>query len=54
MMTMNDVPPLALAWVAGMALGAMFYGGLWWTVRKGIRSQRPALWFLVSLLVRVA
>ena len=36
---------LVLAWVAGVVLGAIFFGGLWWTVRKGVSSKRPALWF---------
>jgi F1F0 ATPase subunit 2 len=49
---MSDIPPLALAFVAGALLGAFFFGGLWWTVQKGIESERPALWFLGSLLLR--
>ena len=53
-MTMND--PLALMWagLAGLGLGAIFFGGLWWTVRKGLSSQRAALWFLGSLLLRLS
>ncbi|MEW6333716.1 MAG: ATP synthase subunit I [Thermodesulfobacteriota bacterium] len=43
-------PVSALA--AGMLLGAFFFGGLWWTVRRGVSSARPALWFFGSLLVR--
>ena len=35
-------------------LGAIFFGGLWWTVRKGVASRRPALWFLGSLLLRTS
>jgi F1F0 ATPase subunit 2 len=49
---MNEA--LALAWVAGVLLGAIFFGGLWWTVRKGVSSERPALWFFGSLLVRMS
>ncbi len=44
---------LALAWVAGCGLGVIFYGGLWWTVRTGVSSHRPALWFTGSLLLRM-
>ena len=51
---MNDVLPLALAGAAGLFLGAMFFGGLWWTVRKGVSSARPALWFFGSLLLRMS
>ena len=43
---------LRLALLAGALLGAFFFGGLWWTVRKGLASERPALWFLGSLLLR--
>ena len=50
---MNETLTLALAWAAGGALGVLFFGGLWWTVRKGVSSQRPALWFFVSLLLRM-
>ncbi len=38
----------------GVALGLFFFGGLWWTVGKGLTSQRPALWFMGSLLLRSA
>jgi F1F0 ATPase subunit 2 len=50
---MHEYLALALAWVAGGALGAIFYGGLWWTVHKGVSSQRHALWFTGSLLLRM-
>jgi F1F0 ATPase subunit 2 len=33
---MNEVFSLASASVAGLLLGAMFFGGLWWTVRAGM------------------
>ena len=51
---MNEPLALALAWAAGGILGAIFFGGLWWTVRKGISSPQPALWFLGSLLLRMS
>ena len=43
-----------LAVLAGVGLGSIFFGGLWWTVRKGVASRQPALWFLGSLLLRMA
>lgn len=49
---MNDTLGLVLSLIAGVGLGAVFYGGLWWTVRRGISSPRPALWFIGSLLLR--
>jgi F1F0 ATPase subunit 2 len=51
---MNEMLTLVLAWVAGGALGAIFFGGLWWTVRKGVSSKQPALWFFGSLLLRMS
>ena len=49
---MSDILALALAFLAGALLGVFFFGGLWWTVQKGVTSERPALWFLGSLLLR--
>jgi F1F0 ATPase subunit 2 len=51
-MTMNDTLNLALALLTGVSLGAIFFGGLWWTVRKSLSSRQPALWLLCSLLLR--
>ncbi len=44
---------LILAGLAGGVLGAIFFGGLWWTVRKGVSAPNPALWFLGSMLLRM-
>ncbi len=51
---MTEAWTLVLAWVAGAMLGAMFFGGLWWTVRKAVSSPRPAAWFFVSMLLRTS
>jgi F1F0 ATPase subunit 2 len=51
---MNETLTLVLAWVTGILLGAMFFGGLWWTVQKGVSSSRSALWFCGSLLLRTS
>ena len=51
---MNETLPLLLAGVAGLLLGAIFFGGLWWTVRKGLSSKQPALWSFGSMLLRMA
>jgi F1F0 ATPase subunit 2 len=40
------------ALLAGFALGAVFFGGLWWTVRRGALSPTPARWFIGSLVLR--
>lgn len=49
---MHEAPAFVVAGLAGAALGAIFFGGLWWTVRNGVSSPRPARWFLGSLLIR--
>ena len=49
---MSETLSLVLALMAGVSLGALFFGGLWWTVRKTLSSQQPALWFLGSSLLR--
>ena len=51
---MNEILPMIAVGMAGGALGGFFFGGLWWTVRRGVLSTHPALWFLGSLLVRMA
>lgn len=48
----NEILDWILVSLAGAALGAIFFGGLWWTVRKGLTSKRPALLFLGSMLLR--
>ena len=51
---MSDIGLVIEALAAGMVLGALFFGGLWWTVRRGLIAPNPALWFGLSALVRVA
>ena len=50
---MNEWLILLVALVMGGLLGALFFGGLWWTVRRSLASQRPALWIFSSLLLRM-
>ena len=51
---MNEFLSLAPPLAAGLLLGAIFFGGLWWTVSKGVSSERPALWFFGSMLLRMS
>jgi F1F0 ATPase subunit 2 len=53
-MTMLESLALALALLAGAGLGVIFFGGLWVTIRRGVSSERPALLFLSSLLLRMS
>lgn len=52
-MTMNEVLYLFPALVAGLILGVIFFGGLWLTVRKGLRSKKAALIFIGSFIFRM-
>ena len=51
---MNETLMLLVASMTGLVLGAVFFGGLWWSVRQGASSKHPALWFLGSALVRMS
>jgi F1F0 ATPase subunit 2 len=51
---MNEPLILVVAGAVGLVLGTVFFGGLWWTVRKGVSSPRPALWFFGSMLLRTS
>lgn len=51
---MNDIPTLSFALFAGLVLGAIFFGGLWWTVPRGVVSKHPALWVSISLTLRMS
>ncbi len=51
---MTEVLPLTRAFVAGLLLSAFYFGGLWWTVRRGVLSKHPALWFSGSMLLRTS
>jgi F1F0 ATPase subunit 2 len=49
---MTDLIFRFLVFIVGLALGVLFFGGLWLTVKKALHSKRPALWYLGSLVVR--
>ncbi len=51
---MHEMVNLLPAFLGGAGLGMFFFGGLWLTVQKGLRSQRPALWFFTSFLLRTS
>ncbi len=49
---MRDLFAFAGAGTVGVGLGAVFFGGLWFTVREAVSSRLAPLWFAGSLLVR--
>ncbi len=51
---MNDILNTTLVFISGLALGTLFFGGLWLTVKKSVASKTPALWILGSFAVRTA
>jgi len=51
---MSEAFILILAWMAGLMLGSIFFGGLWWTVRRGVAAKQPAMLFMSSFLLRMA
>ena len=51
---MNEIVYMILAFIVGLFLGIIFFGGLWFTVKKLVTSKLPALWFLGSFILRVS
>lgn len=51
---MNDSGQMALALVAGLAAGVLFFGGLWLTVSRSLKSKAAPILFLGSFFVRSA
>ncbi len=51
---MREISNMILSFIGGMLLGTLFFGGLWFTVRKLTSSKMPALLVLSSFLFRVS
>jgi F1F0 ATPase subunit 2 len=49
---MPEITPLILSLIAGGALGMIYFGGLWHTVRKLPETQKPFSAMLWSFAVR--
>lgn len=50
---MNEPLSLVFFVAAGILLGTFFFGGLWWTVRRGVLVKQPTFWFFGSMLLRM-
>ena len=51
---MNETWDVMLALLTGAVRGTFFFGGLWWTIHRGMTSDRSALWFCGSWLLRTS
>ena len=45
---------LCMTFMAGIAIGAFYFGGLFWTVRRIPEWRRPGLWVTASYFIRTA
>jgi len=52
--TIGGALVLAAAFAAGAALGAAYFLGLWYTVRRQASARWPAVWLLGSAVGRLA
>jgi F1F0 ATPase subunit 2 len=43
----------SIALLVGAGLGAIFFSGLWWTVRNALKADNPGMRLLASQLVRM-
>lgn len=50
---MNEISNIIVPFVVGLLLGALFFGGLWFTVKKLITSKTPAILMIGSFLFRI-
>ena len=50
---MNEIVYMILVFTAGGAFGALFFGGLWLTIKKMKTTKIPALIFLSSFVFRI-
>jgi F1F0 ATPase subunit 2 len=49
---MSETSILIMALLAGVLLGMIFYGGLWWTVRRSVSSKSLSVWLIGSFPFR--
>ena len=50
---MNEISNLMWAFIVGLLLGVLFFGGLWITVKKIINSKTPGLLMVGSFVLRI-
>ena len=52
--TMNEISQLFGPFLAGLILGLVYFGGLWFTVKRTIANEHSHFWLLPSLFLRMA
>ncbi len=50
---MSDILYMILSFIAGLLLGTLFFGGLWFTVKKIVNAKMPVIWVISSFVFRV-
>lgn len=50
---MIDIASMTAVLFAGLLLGIFFFGGLLWTVGKGLSAKHPVILFYGSLFIRL-
>ena len=51
---MNEPLNMVLPFIVGLLLGVLFFGGLWFTVKKLLTSKTPALLMIGSFVFRIS
>jgi len=51
---MNNFLYMVIVFSTGVLLGTLFFGGLWFTIRKIVESKIPAVWLAISFVVRAS
>jgi F1F0 ATPase subunit 2 len=47
-----DAAALGMSFAGGLIIGAFYFLGLWWTIRRLPTARVPALWTIASFLIR--
>lgn len=53
-MKMNEWINMLPAFIGGIVLGILFFGGLWLTVQRAMHSKKTALIFAGSFMIRMS
>jgi F1F0 ATPase subunit 2 len=51
---MDTILQIFISLVAGAAAGMVYFGGLWWTVRRLPDAGHPTILMLFSFLIRIS